>query len=304
MIIKSQVKTSPSLKIASGWLFVLPYLFFLLAFGIGPALYIIVISFFDTRSPTLVFNGLANYQAVVNDFRFLDSLKNPLLFTLFWLPLMIFSVLGLALLLHARRGRFSETMRLVYYLPGAVAGPANVLLWIFMFDPAVSPFGWFLKLFGFDGRSEVLAQANLPMIFTIMVLFTTIGAWVVTVYTSLMSIPQEIYEAATVDGCDAFQMARYIKIPLVSKQILYMVVLNLALGFQLIVEPSLLYGATLGAVSSPAWSVNQLASFYAGSLLNYGAAAAISVGLLALSLIGVLFLVFATDFYRIDDEGV
>ncbi len=299
----SQMKTPALPKIASGWIFVLPYVFFLIAFGVGPALYIVVISFFDTSNPTLVFNGFANYQAVLSDFRFLESLKNPLLFTLFWLPLMIFFVLGLALLLHARRGRFSETMRLIYYLPGAVAGPANVLLWIFMFDPAVSPFGWLMKLFGFNGRSEVLAAGNLPMIFTIMVLFTTIGAWVVTVFNSLMSIPQEVYEAATVDGCDSFQMARYIKIPLVSKQIMYMVVLNLALGFQLIVEPTLLYSATLGAVSSPAWSVNQLASFYATSVLNFGAAAAISVGLLALSLIGVLFLVFATDFYRIDNEG-
>lgn len=298
-----RAQSTALLKLSPGWLFVLPYLLFLIAFGVGPALYIVVISFFDTRNPDLRFNGLENYRAVIGDFRFLESLQNPVLFTLLWLPLMVVCVLGLALLLHARRGRFSESMRLIYYLPGAVAGPANVLLWIFMFDPSVSPFGWFMKLVGLAGRGEVLAVSHLPAIFTIMVLFTTLGAWVVTVYTSLLAIPQEIYEAATVDGCDALQMARFIKIPLVSKQLLYMVVLNLALGFQLIVEPSLLYGATLGAASSPAWSINQLASFYATGLQNFGAAAAISVGLLLLSLIGVLFLIFGTDFYRIDGEG-
>lgn len=298
----ARAQSSALPKLSPGWLFVLPYLLFLIAFGIGPALYIVVISFFDTKNPDLRFNGLENYRAVIGDFRFLESLQNPILFTVLWLPLMVICVLGLALLLHVRRGRFSESMRLIYYLPGAVAGSANVLLWIFMFDPSVSPFGWFMKLFGLTGRSEVLAVGNLPAIFTIMVLFTTLGAWVVTVYTSLLAIPQEIYEAATVDGCDALQMARFIKIPLVSKQLMYMVVLNLALGFQLIVEPSLLYVSTLGAVSSPAWSINQLAYFYATALQNFGSAAAISVGLLLLSLIGVLFLIFGTDFYRIDGE--
>lgn len=290
-------------SIAPGWWFVLPYAFFLMAFGIGPAAYIVFISFVDTKSNPMRFNGLANYQTVLADFRFWDSIRNPLAFTAIWLPIMIFAVLGLALLLHARPGRFSETMRLTYYLPGAVAGPANVLLWIFMFDPSTSPFGFFLRSVGFGDRSQVLAFGNLPAIFTIMVLFTTIGAWVTTVYTSLTAIPTEIYEAATVDGCNSVQMAQFIKIPLVSKQLMYMVVLNLALGFQLIVEPSLLYSATLGAVSSPAWTINQLASFYVGGLQNFGAGAAVSVGLLGLSLVGVLVLILGTDFYQIDAEG-
>lgn len=289
--------------ITPGWWFVLPYALFLMAFGIGPAAYIVFISFLDTKLSPMQFNGFENYQTVLSDFRFWDSIRNPLAFTVIWLPIMIFGVLSLALLLHARPGRFSETMRLTYYLPGAVAGPANVLLWIFMFDPSTSPFGFFLRLFGFSDRAGVLAFSNLPAIFTIMVLFTTIGAWVTTVYTSLTAIPTEIYEAATVDGCNGVQMARFIKIPLVSKQLMYMIVLNLAFGFQLIVEPNLLYGATLGAASSPAWTVNQLASFYVGGLQNFGAGAAVSVGLLGLSLIGVLVLIFGTDFYRIDVEG-
>jgi len=194
-------------------------------------------------------------------------------------------------------------MRLSYYLPGAVAGPANVLIWIFMFDPSVSPFGALLKGLGFRQAAEVLKSNHLPLIFTLMVLFTTLGSWVLTVYTSLITISSEVYDAAKVDGCSPFQMAFYIKIPLVSRQILYMVVLNLAFGFQLIVEPSLLYGATLGAAGNPAWTVNQLASFYSGTLLNTGAAAAISVGLLVLSLAGVLYLILKTSFYQIDAEG-
>ena len=290
-------------RLSTAYLFVLPYLLFLLAFGVGPAVYIVFLSLFNTTGQTLRFDGLANYFTVFKDFRFSSSLINPLLFTLVWLPLMVVAVLFLALLLHARPGRFSEAMRLSYYLPGAVAGPANVLIWIFMFDPSVSPFGPLLRGIGLNQASEVLKAGHLPLIFTVMVLFTTLGSWVITVYTSLITISVEVYEAAKVDGCNAFQMALFIKIPLVSKQILYMVVLNLAFGFQLIVEPNLLYGATLGAASNPAWTVNQLAGFYSSTLLNTGAAAAISVGLLALSLAGVLYLVLKTTFYQIDAEG-
>ena len=81
-MITSQGSNNSSFRLSPGWLFVFPYLLFLVAFGVGPALYIVVISFFDTKNPTMTFNGFENYQTVIADFRFLESLRNPVLFTL------------------------------------------------------------------------------------------------------------------------------------------------------------------------------------------------------------------------------
>ena len=62
-----------------------------------------------------------------------------LVYTGVWLTLLVLFVVVLALLLHARASRASSTFRFLYYMPGALAGAASVLVWLFMLDPSVSP---------------------------------------------------------------------------------------------------------------------------------------------------------------------
>jgi ABC-type sugar transport system permease subunit len=123
-------------------LFVLPYVLFLLAFGIGPGLYALIVSFSKTVGgrPQLFQAGLKNYTTAFTDFRFGPAITHMIQFLAVSIPLGVAGVLLLSLLLHGRRNWFTTAMRTVYFVPGAVAGPALVLLAIFMFDPNVSPF--------------------------------------------------------------------------------------------------------------------------------------------------------------------
>ena len=79
-----------------------------------------------------------------DDFRFIPAFKHVLVYTTVWLAALMVFVVGLALLLHGRANRVSATFRFLFYIPGALAGSAAVLVWLFMLDPSVSPGSFFL----------------------------------------------------------------------------------------------------------------------------------------------------------------
>lgn len=281
--------------------FVAPYVLFLLAFGLGPAAYAVWLSVTDTTAPGVKITGLANYTTVWNDFRLADAAKDVLTYMAYCLPTLIVLVLFLALMLHAHPGGFSSTMRMIYYLPGAVTGAAAALVWIFMLSPDVSPFSWLLRGLGLSTRDQVLTN-YLPQAIAVMVLMAAVGGWVVIMYGGLNSISTEMLEAATVDGCNRFQVALFIKLPSLARYIVFILILSFAGGTQLFVEPQVLWGATQQQVS-PVWSLNQLAYSYAFTDDNFGKSAAISVGLLVVGLVAALLVIVKTSFYRIDAEG-
>lgn len=284
----------------AAYLFVLPYGIFLVGIGFLPTAYALTLSFFDTTGKTNIFNGLENWKLVLSDYRLVQSVIHVLSFVGIWLPMMAFCVILMAVLLHARPGWFSTTMRMVYYLPGAIVGTTAVLLWLFMFDPSISPFGILLHAVGLTDTYSVLSAPRLPLAFALMSFFSSAGGWVVVLYGALNSIPKEILEAAEIDGCTALQMVLKIKLPMIAKNVVFMLILSFSGGFQLFIEPNLISTSTSGAIATSDWAVNQISYIYAFTLLNFGAAAALSSCLLALSLAVALWLIYRTDFYRID----
>jgi multiple sugar transport system permease protein len=281
-----------------GYVFIFPYLVLLLCFGVGPCIYAVFMSFSDpTSNAAFSFDGLTNYVTAFHDFRFWPAFENIFVYLLIWLPVMVLGVLTLALLLHARSGRFSSTMRFLYYLPGAVVGSASVLLWLFMLDPQISPFGPLLQLFGFKVIQDTIDPSHLPLVLAIMAFSNGAGGWIVIMYGAFQNIPQETMEAAAIDGCNAFQTAFLIKLPLIAKYIVYMIILSFATGTQVFVEPQLIGAAAGTGTISPTWSPNLLAYQFAFGTGNLGAAAAISMVLLIIGVVGAFLLIFRTNFF-------
>jgi multiple sugar transport system permease protein len=249
--------------------------------------------------PQLFAAGLQNYWFAFSDFRFGPVFANVAAFLAISLPLGVLGVVGLALLLHARDGTFSSAMRTLYFVPGAVAGPTAVLLAIFVFDPSVSPFRPLLQALGFTLVSDVIQPERLPLLFTLLGFFTGAGGWIAIFYGALNGISHEVIEAATMDGCSAWQTAWYIKQPLIRPYIAYMVILTFAGNVQLFAEPQLI-GAAGSAPISPTWSPNQLGYQFAFGLGNFGAAAAISLLMLAIGLLGAVLILKGTTIFRAD----
>jgi multiple sugar transport system permease protein len=274
----------------SGYLLTSPYLILLAVAGLVPAIYALVESF----QPSTGFGvsgqqGLfANYRRVFSDYRFDSSFIHVGETLVVWLPLFIGFVVALALLMHQRPGRLSRTVQFVLYLPGALAGIANFVLWLFILDPTISPIRFLAHGFGETNLDQVAQPAHLPIILASMLIFLGSGTWIVIVYGGLNNIPEEVLEAARIDGASAWQIAWRVKLPLIRPWIGYLTLVNIAYGFQLFLEPSVMSQVTHGIIS-PTWSPNELSYTYAYSLLDTGGAAALSVVLLAVTmLIGIV----------------
>jgi len=286
------------LHVPRGLPFVLPYLPFLIVFGIAPTLYALDLAFTNVKGGWV---GFDNFTRTFHDFRFLPAFKHVLVYTCVWLAALMVFVVGLALLLHGRASRASSTFRFLYYLPGALAGSAAVLVWLFMLDPTVSPASFLLHhVLGADIFAQSIAPGNLPYLFAMIAFWTGAGGWIVVMYGALNTIPPDLDEAARIDGASPVQIALRLKLPLIRKWIAYMVILSFATGTQLFVEPEIVQHASFGLVPDT-WSANQLAYQLAFRYADFNAAAAIAVDLLAIGLIGAVLIVTRTGLFKADD---
>jgi multiple sugar transport system permease protein len=269
--------------------FVALYAVLTIAFGILPAVYALYLAFTtgDGR-----FAGFGNFTKVVGDFRFLPAVGHVALYLVIWLVALVVLVAFLAIVVHAIRVRWlSRTLRLIFYLPGALAGASSVLLWLFVLDPTASPVGALLRLMGFSSFVKVIVPGHLPVIFAIIAFWTGAGGWIVIMYGALNNISNEVIEAARMDGASSAQIAWRIQLPLMRKWISYMGIMSLAAGTQLFVEPQLLSQASNAVVPND-YSLNQLAYQYAFQQNDFNGAAAISLLLLVIAL--ALSAVFVT----------
>jgi multiple sugar transport system permease protein len=278
----------------AGYLFVALYVALLLCLGIAPAVYAIWLAF---KAPGGV--GIANFVHTFHDFQFGPAFRHVFEFEGIWLVSQSLLVVTLALMLHNLAPRVSSVFRFLFYLPGALAGAASVVVWLFMLDPNTSPWAFVLHGFHFSLLANTVAPGHLPWIFAIMAFWTGAGGWIVVMYGALNNIPNELIEAAELDGCGAFQTALRIKLPLIRKWIVYMLVLSFAAGSQLFVEPQILGVATVGEVSAQ-WSPNQLAYYLAFQQDKFNNAAAISTDLLVLGLLVAILLVWRGRLFEVD----
>ncbi|MFN8455872.1 MAG: sugar ABC transporter permease [Anaerolineae bacterium] len=290
----------------TAYLFVLPYVLVMLAFGLGPGLYALLLSFadFSTGLPRYFAAGFSNYLTVFKDFRFVFTFGNIAEFLVISVPLGIAMVVILAVLLQMRPGPLSTALRTLYFVAGAVTGPVLVLVIIFMLDPSISPYQVLLKGVGFSLLNDVIYARSLPVIFTLIGFFSGAGLWIAIQYGALEALPKEVLEAATIDGCNGWQKILYIKLPLIRPYIIYQFILIFAGNVQLFVEPQILGGGNnlgVGANVPAVWSPNQLAYNLAFELGNFGAASALSLILLAIGLGAAYLIIRWTGFFNIEN---
>lgn len=274
-----------------------PYLILLTVAGIVPTIYAVVQSLQSSSGKG--FAGLANFAVIIGDFRFLTTFEHILVTLLVWIPIMMIGVVGLALLVHSSPGKLGSSMRIIYYIPGAMAGTANFMLWLFLLNPGQSPLDFLWNGFGYTNLNQVAQPSHMPVILAAILFFQGAGTWLVIVNGGLNSIPEEVLEAGIVDGAGPVSLAWRIKLPIIRPWLGYMLLLNIAYGFQLFVEPQVMSQVTHGLIS-PQWSPNQLSYTYAYQIMNTPAASAMSVLLLLISLgLGLLIVsrsgLFATQ---------
>jgi multiple sugar transport system permease protein len=195
-----------------------------------------------------VFAGFSNYTDALTDPDFISSATRVLLYGAILVPIMLGLALIFALLLDSNRSRARGFSRLVIFLPYAVPAVISTLLWGFLYLPAVSPF---YNLFSSWGWQAPQVLSSDLVIFAI----ANIGIWggvgfnMVVMYTSLKSIPTDLFEAARLDGASETQISLRIKIPIIMPSIIMTGVFSIIATLQVFAEPTTLAPLT-NAISS------------------------------------------------------
>jgi multiple sugar transport system permease protein len=284
----------------AGWVMLAPFLIFFIVIAIIPIIFAVL----ESLRPSIQneAGGLRNYLTVVQDFRFLAAAKNTFFYLLISAPLITIVVLGLALLLDSYRAKWHQYVRLAYLIPGCYVGAAGVLVWYGALEPIIGPFRSVLNFFGIESMGQIFLPDNLVFIFAMMALVSNAGGWIVVQFGGLQEISDEVIEAARIDGCSNFQLATKIKLPLIKKNVVYMVVLVIAASVQIFAEPYIVTSAIFRGIAVD-WSLNQLSYSLAFTEGDFALASAVSVILLIVCLVPALILIFKTKFFESGDES-
>lgn len=258
-----------------GYIFVIPYVAFFLAMIAYPLGFAIYLSFHQwsivqTDKPYV---GLDNFDRLVHDSLFWQSVRNTIKFLVVNVPVTVVIALILAVALNRGiKGR--AFFRTAYFLPYVTAGVVIALIWKWMFSTDDGFVNNTLSNIGLP-RIGWLTDPFWSMItIALMVAWKQMGFYVILYLGGLQGIPQSLYEAASVDGANAFQRFRTITIPQLRPITLLVVILSTIVGFQLFTEPYIMTGG--GPLNS---SLSVVLYIYqkAFQSLEFGYAAAIGV---------------------------
>lgn len=235
-----------------------------------PICYAFVRSFFvTTRKGAFgpaedAWGGLSNYGQALKDPALIESVGRVLLFGFIQVPAMLVIALTFALLLDSRTARFKRFFRLTYFVPYAVPVVIGAIVWGFLFTPGLGPVADLIPI-DFLGNTWVLWSI------AIIVTWTYAGYNMLIMYSNLQAIDQDIYEAARIDGANAWQTALRIKIPLIRDSVILTGVFSIIGTLQLFAEPQVL--RSISTSISSTYTPNLLAFTAAsGNAYNYAAA--------------------------------
>jgi len=213
----------------TGYLFVLPFLIAYGLFLVWPVILGLRMSFFDwslVGTGTTDFLGLANYRELFGDPDFWASLWHTILFTLLTTPPLVLLALGLALLAN-RAVPARWFFRLAFFAPYVLPVSTVALIWVWLYQPGFGLINSYLVSLGLP-EVDWLAGENVAMISVVIAtVWWTIGFNFVLYLAGLQEIPEELYEAAALDGAGAYQQTRFITIPLLSRTTFLIVVLQI-----------------------------------------------------------------------------
>ena len=270
-----------------------PFLILFAGFYILPIAYAIGQSFVKvTRTsayapPVEVFAGLDQYVRVFQNASFWESLGRVLLLLVTQVPLTIVLGLVFALLIDSTFVKGRRFFRFVFFAPYAVPGVVGAIMWGFFYAPTLSPLPQLAAQFDLlDGSMIMVALTNI-------IFWTVAGFNMLIMYSALQSIPQDLYEAAKIDGATHLRLAWSIKIPLIMPSIVMTAVLSIIGTLQLFNEPTVLQ--SLSKAVGLDFTPNMLVYATAG-IPNYNLAAAFSVVLaLGTSILSFAFLRFTQN---------
>jgi multiple sugar transport system permease protein len=221
-------RTSRSDHNRAGWLFATPFLALYVLFLLGPVLIGLVVSFFNTATVTKGLGqwvGTDNYAEVLTSGPFWAAMWHSALFTLITTPLLVLLPMVFAIF-AARVSRGQWFFRLAFFAPFVVPSSIVCLIFAFMYTPETglitSAFGWV----GLEAPNFLGSESGGWFAVVLLTVWWTFGFNFILYIAALQDIPEELFEAASIDGASPLQQIRNITVPLLRPTISLVLILQ------------------------------------------------------------------------------
>ena len=228
------------------YLFISPWLVVFLLFTVVPMVFSLVMSFTSAKVTTLTtrpleFLGIDNYVRMFTvDTRFLRAICNTLIYSLARVFFGVLLALLFALLLNTKIfGR--KVFRTMIYLPAVIPIVGSTLLWKLMIFQDRNIVSYILSLFGVGNIDFLSPSMALGTVVAINI-WSGVGPSMLIILAGLQNVPQDLIEAATLDGAGAFTRFRKIVLPMLSSTLFFVLITGMISAFQAYAEVELLTG--------------------------------------------------------------
>jgi multiple sugar transport system permease protein len=234
---------SSAQQAGAAWTFLAPALVLIGCFFLLPVAASLLLSFTDfdiyaIADPANVrLVGLRNYSELVASPMFWTALKNTIYFVVVGGPLTVAVSLGAALLVNARLVRFKSFFRTLYFAPFVTTLVAVAIVWRYLYHPEYGLLNYALGVFGIE-PVDWLGDPRWAMpAIILLAVWKNFGYHMLIFIAGLQAIPEELYEAAYLDGAGPWRRFRHVTLPMLGPTLAFVGLITMIGFFQLFAEP-------------------------------------------------------------------
>jgi sn-glycerol 3-phosphate transport system permease protein len=276
-------------SLAAGLAYLAPSLILFAAFVFIPLAQSIYLSFFNTRATGAIttFAGLDHYVELLTSQAFRTGLVATTLFAVYTVPVGIALGLMLAVLLNQRL-RGINVFRTMMSSTIAISAAVGALIWLLLLNPSLGLLNYILSLVGIRGPEWLIQPATAIIAVSITTIWLTLGTNIIVLLAGLQGVPEEIYEAARLDGARGVRMFTGITVPMVSPSLFFLLVVDTIAVLQAFTQIHLLTrGGPVDATRVLVYSIYQDA--FQNFQFGYASAQAVILFLLVMALTLIQF---------------
>ena len=278
----------------TGWVFMSPAVLVIGLFGVAPIIWSVVLSFQSSDLVTpATWVGMANYKALLKDPMFAASVRRTILYTVLFVPVVTVAALALAVALN-RRLRGMRFYRTAVFAPVVTSTVATAIMFNWLLDPDFGIVNALLVKLGLQTQGFFQSPSQALYCIVVMTVWGWLGFAVIIYLAALQGVPQELMEAAAIDGATRWRAFRRVQLPMLGPATLFLVIWLSINALQLFDE---IYVTTRGGPLSATTVVVYYLYQQAFQLFQAGYATAIAYVLfLAILLLTVVQLLIGRKF--------
>lgn len=256
------------------YIFISPFFILFMIFMVYPLFFSLYVSFTEWNGiGEMTWVGFNNYQTLLSDDIFIQTLINVLILFILYVPIMLFMALLLAVILNTGIVKFQRVFRTLFITPYITSLIAIGFTFVMLYDRNYGLLNLLLEYVGIDRINWLGTQWGARIALTSLIIWRWVGYNMIIMLAGLQNIPTDIYEAARIDGASPTQSFFRITIPLMKPVILFTAILSTVGTFLLFTEPLVLTnGGPVNATITPILYLYQQSFNY----LKFGYASAMA----------------------------